>query len=204
MTAVKRFFLVAVILGIFGARICEGVETDRPAHAFELPDTAGKIRSLSEFKGKFVVLEWVNYDCPFVGKHYRSGNMQRLQKEYTQQGVVWLSINSSAPGKQGHFQPERVSVLIKEYGARPSAYLLDPDGAVGRLYGAKTTPHMFVVNPEGAVIYHGAIDDAPSTDVTDIAGAKNYVQSALDEAMSGKNVSVKSSPPYGCSVKYGP
>jgi len=169
---------------------------------FTLTDTAGKAHALSAAKGKFVVLEWVNYDCPFVGKHYKSGNMQGLQRKYTEKGVVWLQINSSAPGKQGAYDGARAAALSKQKGAASTAYLLDPSGAVGRLYGAKTTPHMFVIDPRGTVVYAGGIDDTPSPDVEDIPRAKNFVSAALDEAMAGKPVTNVSSQPYGCSVKY--
>lgn len=174
----------------------------KSAPDFTLTDTHGKKHSLSDYKGKFVVLEWINHDCPFVGKHYGSGNMQKLQKKYTKKGVIWLSINSSAPGKQGHCSPEKANKLTKEKDAAPTAVLLDPDGKVGKLYGAKTTPHMFIINPEGILIYNGAIDDKPSTNVADIAKAKNYVQTALDEALAGKKVTIRATQPYGCSVKY--
>ena len=172
------------------------------APAFTLPDTHGGRHSLSDLKGKMVVLEWVNFECPFVGKHYGSGNMQKLQKAYTGKGVVWLSINSSAEGKQGYFAPEKIDALLKEKGAAPTAYLIDTDGAVGREYGAKTTPHMYVIDPGGRVIYTGGIDDTPSTDQADVATAKNFVSAALDEALAGKPVTTASSTPYGCSVKY--
>jgi AhpC/TSA family protein len=169
---------------------------------FTLADSNGAKHRLSDLKGKVVVLEWVNFECPFVGKHYGSGNMQKLQKAYTGKGVVWLSVNSSAEGKQGYYAPDKVNALMKEKGASPTAYLIDTDGTVGRAYGAKTTPHMFVVDPKGAVVYAGGIDDTPSTDLADIATAKNFVRAALDEALAGKPVTTASSAPYGCSVKY--
>lgn len=169
---------------------------------FVATDSKGGQKALSSYRGKFVVLEWVNYECPFVAKHYGSGNMQKLQKAYTAKGVVWLSINSSAPGKQGHFAPEKINALLIEKGAAPTAYLLDPEGKVGRSYGARTTPHMFIVDAAGALVYAGGIDDKPSTDKADIATARNHVQAALDEALGGKPVTVSTSPSYGCSVKY--
>ncbi|HEY7728739.1 MAG TPA: thioredoxin family protein [Candidatus Eisenbacteria bacterium] len=174
----------------------------KPAPPIELRDIDGKVVRLEAFKGKFVVLEWVNFQCPFVGKHYGSGNMQQLQKKYTENGVVWLSICSSAPGKQGHMTGPEAKKLVQEKGAVPSYFLLDPKGAVGRSYGAKTTPHMFVIDPKGVVVYNGAIDDRPSTKQADIATAKNYLVAALDASMSGKKVQVAASQPYGCSVKY--
>lgn len=173
-----------------------------PAPAFTLQDTAGRAHSLADYKGKWVVLEWVNYDCPFVGKHYNSGNMPALQKEYTGKGVVWLAVNSSAPGKQGNFTNDVIQARSSKYGAAHSAYLLDPAGTVGRAYGAKTTPHMYVISPAGKLLYAGGIDDRATTDVADIQGAKNYLRAALDEAMAGKPVTTPVATPYGCSVKY--
>jgi peroxiredoxin len=174
----------------------------QPAPAFTLTDSNGARHSLSDLKGKVVVLEWVNFECPFVGKHYGSGNMQKLQKTYTGKGVVWLSINSSAEGKQGYFAPDRINALMKEKGAAPTAYLIDTDGAVGRAYGAKTTPHMYVIDARGNLVYAGGIDDTPSTDQADVATARNFVSAALDEVVAGKPVTTASSAPYGCSVKY--
>jgi peroxiredoxin len=174
----------------------------QPAPAFTLTGTDGKTYSLADFEGKYVVLEWINHDCPFVKKHYGSGNMQKLQKKYTEQGVVWLSVNSSAPGKQGNYPPEKANELTAEKGAAPTALLLDPDGTVGKAYGAKTTPHMYVIDPKGVLVYAGGIDDKPSTDQADIATARNHVDQALTEALAGKPITVASSTPYGCSVKY--
>ena len=172
------------------------------APEFSVSDTTGATHSLSAYKGKFVVLEWVNFECPFVGKHYGSGHMQKLQKDFTGKGVVWLSINSSATGKQGYYASDKVSALVKQKGAAPSAYLLDTAGSVGRAYGARTTPHMFIIDPKGTLIYAGGIDDTPSTDQADIATAKNFVSKALDEALAGKPVTITTSQAYGCSVKY--
>src|SRR5690554_2572867 len=169
---------------------------------FTLVDSNGKMHSLSDYKGKFVVLEWINYECPFVKKHYNSGNMQALQKKYTEKGVVWLTICSSAEGKQGYFSPEEINERSQNHGANFTAYLIDESGKVGKTYGAKTTPHMYIINPEGSLIYAGGIDDTPSTDIADIETATNYVAAALDAAMNGEEVEVKVSKPYGCSVKY--
>jgi peroxiredoxin len=174
----------------------------KQAPPIELKDSNGKTVRLDAYKGKFVVLEWVNFQCPFVGKHYGSGNMQKLQKEYTEKGVVWLSVCSSAQGKQGYVTGKEANQLIGEKGAAPSRFLLDPKGVVGKEYGAKTTPHMFVIDPKGVVVYNGAIDDTPSTDKADIATAKNYLVAALGSAMSGKKVDPAVTQPYGCSVKY--
>ena len=174
----------------------------QPAPAFTLNDVDGKPQSLAADQGKIVVLEWFNYDCPFTRKHYDSGNMQALQKKYTGKGIVWLSINSSAPGKQGNYPADKMKQLAAARGAAPTAVLLDPDGAVGMSYGAKTTPHMFVIDRAGVLVYDGAIDDRPSTDQADVQGARNYVTLGLDELLAGKPVSTASTTPYGCSVKY--
>jgi len=173
-----------------------------PAPGFTLTDSNGQSHNLSDFQGKFVVLEWLNHGCPFVVKHYDSGNMQNLQKEYTGRDVVWLSIVSSAPGKQGHMSPAETNAAIAEKGAAPTAVLLDEDGTVGRLYNAKVTPELFVINPEGNLIYAGAIDDKKSVDAADIEGATNFVKQALDEALAGNPVSTPQTEAYGCSVKY--
>jgi len=175
---------------------------DAPAPAFALTDQNGTLRSLSDFKGKVVVLEWLNFGCPFVRKHYDSGNMQKLQKEYTAKGVVWLSVISSAPGKQGYFEADELRKRLATEKAVPTASLIDADGTVGKAYGAKTTPHMFVIDTDGVLVYSGAIDDIPSTDVEDVARAKNYVSASLDALMAGNEVPVKSTKPYGCGVKY--
>ncbi len=177
-------------------------EVGKPAPDFTLPDISGKKHELYDYKGKYVVLEWVNFGCPFVKKHYGSENMQKLQKEFGEKGVVWLSICSSAPGKQGNESPDAAKKGISQYGWAANAYLVDENGKVGRLYNAKTTPEMFVVNPEGTLIYAGAIDDKPTPNPATVEGSNNYVKAALTEATSGKPVTVPTTKPYGCSVKY--
>jgi peroxiredoxin len=177
-------------------------QVGQPAPEFTLTDSNGTSHNLSDFKGKFVVLEWLNHGCPFVQKHYDGGNMQGLQKEYTGKDVVWLSIVSSAPGKQGHMSPEETNKTKEEKGSAATAILIDEDGTVGKLYDAKVTPELYVINPEGVLVYMGAIDDKKSVDAADVAGAKNYVKQALDEAMAGQPVSEPSTTAYGCSVKY--
>jgi len=169
---------------------------------FTLKDSEGKFLSLSGFKGRFVVLEWVNFDCPFVRAQYNSGIMPALQGTYTGKGVVWLSICSSAPGKDGYLEGSELKSRMERMKAVPSAYLIDAEGTVGRSYAAKTTPTMYVVDPRGILIYAGGIDDTPSTDAGEIPRARNYVREALDLAMSGKPVEVTYSRSYGCSVKY--
>lgn len=180
----------------------DGAAVGSPAPAFTLTDADGASRSLGEFSGKTVVLEWFNNDCPFVKKHYDSGNMQKLQAEATGRGVVWLTISSSGAGKQGHLTPETAKAILGARQSKQTALLLDPDGAVGKSYGAKTTPHLFIIDPQGTLIYRGGIDDKPSTDAADIPGAVNYVRRALDESLAGKPVSAADTAPYGCSVKY--
>ena len=165
-------------------------------------DSKGKTQTLSQYKGKYVVLEWFNPECPFVKKHYGSGNMQKLQEEFTAKGVVWLTIDSSAPGLEGNLTAEQANAKIAEWKAHSSALLLDPDGKAGRTYAAKNTPHMFVINPEGKIVYEGAIDSKATANPADIATANNYVKAALDESLAGKTVTTPSSRPYGCSVKY--
>jgi len=169
---------------------------------FSASDSNGKTQSVSQYKGKYVVLEWFNPECPFVKKHYGGGNMQKLQKEFTDKGVVWLAIDSSAPGKEGNLTAEQANAKISEWKGNASALVLDPDGKAGRAYGAKNTPHMFIIDPEGKVIYEGAIDSKASPNPADIPTSTNYVKVALDEAMAGKKVSNANTKPYGCSVKY--
>jgi len=178
------------------------VEPGEPAPDFTLKDSKGNPQKLSSYSGKFVVLEWLNPECPFVKKHYSAGNMQKLQKEYTAKGVVWLSIISSAPGKQGYRTGPQADADTKDKNASPTAVLLDPSGEVGQLYEAKTTPHMYVINPEGKLIYSGAIDSIRSANPEDCATATNYVRETLDAALSGKPVPTPETKSYGCSVKY--
>jgi peroxiredoxin len=193
---------VAGLAGASAAPVAAAGIVGQAAPGFTLTDSNGKPRSLADFQGKVVVLEWWNPECPFVGKHYGSGNMQKLQKEWTARGVVWLTVDSSAPGKQGHMDGARANALMTERGGAPSAVLLDPDGKVGRAYGAKTTPHMFVIDGGGTLVYAGGIDDKPSTDRSDIATARNYVSAALAEVTAGRPVTTATSQPYGCGVKY--
>ena len=174
----------------------------KAAPEFKAVDTYGKTHALSQYRGKWVVLEWLNHGCPYVRKHYNGNAMQALQKKYTDKGVVWLSVVSSAPGKQGHHSNEEANQLTKEKGASPSAVLVDESGTVGRMYDARTTPHMFVINPEGTLLYMGGIDDKPTSRAADLQGARPHVDIALQEAMAGKPVSVASTQPYGCNVKY--
>jgi peroxiredoxin len=198
----NRKFVILFIIFLSSLVFAQQAKLDETAPDFKLTDSNGSEHSLSDFADKIVVLEWINYDCPFVKKHYDSKNMQSLQEEYTQQGVVWLAICSSNKDKQGNFTVEEINKRSKNHGAKFTAYLIDEDGKVGKMYGAKTTPHMYIIDKSGKLVYAGGIDDKPTTDVDDINDAKNYVSSALNELLDGKEVSVQSSAPYGCSVKY--
>ena len=172
------------------------------APKFTGTDSHGKREALEQFRGKFVVLEWHNQGCPFTRKHYESGNMQSLQKAWTAKGVVWLTVISSSPGQQGYVTADQENAYLAKMHAAPTAVLLDPDGKIGRLYDAKTTPEMYVINPQGVLIYEGAIDNRPTPDQADIQGAENYVNEALIQAMAGKAVVTPYTRSYGCAVKY--
>ena len=197
----RRLLSLALTLATF-ALPALAVAPGSPAPDFKGTDSNGVQHTLSEYRGKFVVLEWANKGCPYDQKHYLSGSMENLQKEWTAKGVVWLSVISSAPGEQGYVTPSEENPYLKTMHAAPTAALLDPTSAIARLYEAKTTPHIFVIDPAGKLIYQGAIDDKPTTDQQDLKGARNYLNEALTDAMAGKPVPVASTRPYGCSVKY--
>ena len=182
--------------------IASDAEINKKAPEFTLNDSNGNKVKLSDYKNKWIVLEWVNFDCPFVKKHYNSKNMQTLQKSYEQKGVVWLSICSSAPKKQGNFTEDMINKKIWDFRAAPTAYLIDDKGEVGKKYGAKTTPEIFIINPKGILVYAGAIDDIATPDESDLTKAKNYVKEVLDIGLAGKPVEPKTTKSYGCSVKY--
>ena len=169
---------------------------------FSAPDANGKTQSLSEFKGKYVVLEWFNPECPFVKKHYGTDNMQKLQAEYTGKGVVWLTIDSNAPGTEGNITADQAKKIMDSWKTKQTALLLDPESKVAKLYGAKNTPNMVIIGPDGKIVYEGAIDSKATPNPADIPTSTNYVKAALDEAMSGKPISNAQTRPYGCSVKY--
>lgn len=179
------------------------VRVGQPAPDFTARTSTGQTVRLGDYRGRIVVLEWANHECPFVVKHYQSGNMQKLQQEAKAKGVVWLSIVSSAPGQQGFVTAEQANAILKERKASPTAVLLDPEGTIGRLYGARTTPHMFVIDRSGILQYMGAIDDAPGLN-QDPTKANNYVRAALQQLMAGQKVTTPTTQPYGCSVKYRP
>ena len=201
----RRYLMLAAAAAVAtaGGAVAQGAGPviGQPAPNFSAPDADGKTRSLSQYRGKTVVLEWTNADCPYVRKHY-TGAMQALQRDATREGVVWLSIVSSAPGEQGHVNGGQAKQLTASRKASPTAVLLDPSGSVGRLYGAKTTPHMFVINAQGRLVYAGGIDDVPSPKPEDLARAKPLVRLALADVKAGRAVAIPSSRPYGCGVKY--
>ncbi|UXI70507.1 redoxin domain-containing protein [Tahibacter amnicola] len=193
------FSLVFLMIPAAQAKVAVG----EPAPEFSVVDSQGKTRSLREFKGKMVVLEWNNPECPFVKKHYGSGNIPGQQQAATKDGVIWLTLNSGAVGKQGNVDGKAADAYVAANKGSPTHYLIDKEGTVGHLYGARTTPHMFVIDGAGVIRYMGAIDSVPSADKADLKDATQYVPQALKELAAGKTVSVPSSEPYGCSVKYG-
>lgn len=199
MTRHKIIFALALALS---PSIWAVAKPGATAPDFSLVDSRGKKQTLAANKGKWVVLEWLNHGCPFVRKHYDAGNMQALQKKYTEKGVVWYSVISSAPGKQGSGSAEAVNEDIAKNQSAATAVLLDPEGTTGKAYGATTTPNMYVIDPKGKLVYMGAIDDKPTTETEDVATAKNYVSAALDAGLAGKPIAVATTKPYGCSVKY--
>ena len=198
----RQGFVAVALAALTAPAWAQSASVGQPAPAFELSDTRGKAVKLSDFKGKFVVLEWTNPGCPFVVKHYGSQNMQALQKESTAKGVVWLSISSTSPGHGDYLAPAALAGKYQGWGAAPTAMLMDDAGQIGRAYGARTTPHMYVIDPKGVLVYAGGIDDKRSANPEDVKTAKNFVRAALGESLAGKPVSTPAATPYGCSVKY--
>jgi peroxiredoxin len=195
-------FMAFTILMLAPHLANSAVKVGQPAPDFTGTASSGKTYHLADYQGKYVVLEWHNNGCPYTQKHYNSGNMQNLQKQWTAKGVVWLTVISSAPGKQGYVNANEENNYLGKMGAAPTAALLDPNGTIGHLYDAKTTPQMIVINPQGVIIYDGAIDNRPTEDLKDIPGATNYVSLALEQSLAGKSVETAATRPYGCSVKY--
>ena len=177
-------------------------QTGTSAPGFTAVDSKGKRHTLAAYKGKTVVLEWTNHECPYTVKHYATGNMQALQKAATESGAIWLTVVSSRPGSQGHVEALEADKLTDDRNAHPTAVLLDPAGDLGKLYGARVTPHMYVIDPSGMLIYMGAIDDQPTANHASVKGARSYVREALDAVAAGRPVAVASTRPYGCTVKY--
>ena len=198
----KQMLIALAGLAVIAAPASAAPVVGQAAPNFRLNDADGRVVSLSDFRGKPVVLEWNNPGCPFVKKHYSSGNMQKTQAAARAAGAVWLSVNSSAPGEQGHMNGAEAKAFVSGAKAQPTAYLLDPKGVVGRGYDAKTTPHMYIVDAKGTLVYAGGIDDKPTANPADVNGARNHVLAAISELKAGKAVSVASSRPYGCNVKY--
>ena len=201
----KRFvvqFTVFTLLVLASHLTVSAAKIGQPAPDFTGSASNGKTFHLADYRGKFVVLEWHNNGCPYTQKHYKSGNMQNLQKQWTAKGVVWFTVISSAPGKQGYVNANEENNYLAKMGASPTAVLLDSSGTIGHLYDAKTTPQMIVINPQGVMVYDGAIDNRPTDDVKDISGATNYVNLALEQSLAGKPVEIAATRPYGCSVKY--
>jgi peroxiredoxin len=204
--AIKRKMLhgLAAVAGL--AMVCASAMALKPgeqAPEFKGVDSHGNVETLAQYRGKYVVLEWTNRDCPYTRKHYESGNMEGLQQQWTAKGVVWLTVISSAQGQQGYATPAEENAYVQKMNAAPTAVILDPSGKIGRLYDAKTTPDMFVIDPKGKLVYEGAIDDQPTPDPASLVGATNYVSAALQEAMAGQAVQTAVTRPYGCNVKYG-
>jgi peroxiredoxin len=193
--------LALAVSALFSTAVSATAVPGQPAPGFSVTDLSGKPVKLEDYKGKTVVLEWINFGCPFVMKHYNSGNMQALQKKYAND-VVWLAVNSTNKGHTDWAEPGPLNAQLKQLGAAQARYLVDEPGTVGMAYGAKTTPHMFIIDPQGKVVYNGAIDDKRSTNPADVKTAKNYVVAALDELKAGKPVSTASTAPYGCTIKY--
>jgi alkyl hydroperoxide reductase subunit AhpC len=198
----STLYLMIVVLLFAAPLLLSAAKVGDAAPEFTATASNGKTVHLSDYREKYVVLEWHNNGCPYVRKHYNSGNMQRLQKQWTARGVVWFTILSSAPGKQGYMAANEENDYLTKMQAAPTAALLDPSGEIGHLYDAKTSPQMVVINPQGVVIYDGAIDDKPTTELKDVTDATNYVTRALEQAIAGKQVEMAATRPYGCSVKY--
>lgn len=202
MKHIKSILALAALAAFVSGASAKEAAIGQPAPDFTLTDINGKTHKLSDYRGKTVVLEWVNPECPFVIKHYGSDNIPSLQRGATSEGIVWLAINSGVPGAQGDFDEQKAASWLKQNKAAPTAYFRDQNSAVGRLYSAKTTPHMYIITPEGTLVYNGAIDSIRSSNVADIAKAENYVKSALAAVKGGQPVAKATSEPYGCTVKY--
>jgi hypothetical protein len=202
MSKAPLYFLIVMISILTAFPVLAAVKIGQAAPVFNSVDTNGEPFNLDDYKGKTVVLEWSNHQCPFIIKHYGTGNMQRAQEIAVGKDVVWVTIRSSAPGKQGHVSAIQANEIARETGSHATIQILDPDGEIGKLYGAKTTPHMFIVDKDGTLVYAGAIDDNTSPNPETVKGAKNYILAALDDLEAGRPVQTAQTAPYGCSVKY--
>lgn len=201
-TTLPRRLAIAASVASFLLPAAHAATVGQPAPAFSLTDTSGKTRTLAEFKGRTVVLEWINPGCPFVRKHYDSANLPGLQQEFTGKDVVWLAINSTEKAASDYLPPAQLAAWIATKKGQPTATLMDEEGTVGKAYGARTTPHMYIVNPQGTLVYAGGIDSIPSARASDIQAATNYVRQGLGEALAGKPLSQAVTAPYGCTIKY--
>ena len=197
-----KTILFATLAGAFALITATAAEVGKAAPLFSGKNVKGEVVALEQLRGKVVVLEWANFDCPFVKKHYSSGNMQKLQGDYTQKGVVWLTVNSSALGKQGNYEPSKMAELAASKGSKATQFVMDSDGVIGKAYEAKTTPHMFIINKEGVLVYNGAIDSKANTNAADVNTADKWFAVALDAVLAGKEVANAKNQPYGCGVKY--
>jgi len=202
--SMKTKLILAIVTSLIATAVFafDPPQVGSAAPDFSITDAKGKTHSLSQYTGKYVVLEWFNPECPFVKKHYGGGNMQKLQDQYTGKGVVWLTIDSNAPGTEGNITPEQAQKISETWKTHQTALLLDTEGKAGRAFGAKNTPHMVIISPEGKIAYEGAIDSKASPNPADIPSSTNYVKAALDESLAGKSVTTPQTKPYGCSVKY--
>lgn len=198
----SQFVLASLVFVVAVTKVYAEPVVNQPAPLFSAATADGTTLNLADLRGKTVILEWTNHECPFVKKHYESGNIQSLQKQAAEQGIVWLQVISSAPGKQGHVDAETAKKLNAERGATPANTVFDPEGSIGKLYAATNTPQLFIINPEGILLYKGGIDSIPSADKADIAKAENYISVALKELAAGKSITKASTKPYGCTVKY--
>lgn len=198
----STFFVTSLLLMVSAFTVQAEPVINQPAPLFSGATADGTTLNLADLHGKTVILEWTNHDCPFVKKHYESGNIPNLQKQAAAQGVVWLQIISSAPGKQGFVDGATAKKINYERGATPTNTVFDPEGTIGKLYAATNTPQFFIINPEGVLLYKGAVDSIPSADQADIAKAENYISAALQELAAGKTISNNTTKPYGCTVKY--
>jgi len=202
MRGMKALRATAVMLATASVAHAQKVHPGGAAPSFKAVDTRGRTEDLAAYRGRWVVLEWFSFDCPFTQKHYNSGNMQRLQSTYTERGVVWLSLVSSAPSQEGYRSANAMNARATELKTAQTAIIRDTSGVIGRLYGATNTPQLVVIDPRGTIVYMGGIDDKPTTNVADIATAHNFVAAALEEGLHGKPISTPAAPPYGCTVQY--
>ncbi len=202
ITLITFIFVSFMLINATDSADRTGAVVGERAPDFSVVDAHGNVHNLSDYEGQYVILEWLNHGCPFVKKHYDGNNMQEMQRRYTEEGVIWLSVVSSAPGTQGYMEPDETIETMEAKNAAPTAILLDVDGTMGRAYDARVTPHMYIINPEGILEFNGAIDDKPTARLRDLEDAHNYVDAAMASLRNGEEVEVRTNTPYGCTVKY--